>query len=159
MFVIMFQDPPKTPPANNLEDHPVEDLVNDTKDQPQVTVKSTEFETPKGRLVVTTTSEGTDLKKVVLEKNDGTTPPAQPTNEKVDTEKPEQTFRVTVPTLGRTMFSNKYLLFMFFLFFMSICIASHSCRFQSFLVGTQLHYAHPSHVRFPAQAFRSGELG
>lgn len=100
------QDPPKTPPTNgSVEDHhPVEDLVNDTttgKDQPPsetITVKSTELDTPKGRLVVTTTSEGTDLKQVVFEKSDGSASPQKPANQ-VDIDKAEKICRVTVKPL------------------------------------------------------------
>lgn len=102
MCVFIFKDGPKTPLNNNNtntnhEDHPVEDLVNDTKDRPPVTVKSTELETPKGRLVVTTTSEGTDLKKVVIEKNDEAAGAQKPTQVETD-EKTESKCRVTVTT-------------------------------------------------------------
>lgn len=46
------------------EDLPVEDLVN----APKLNKKSLEIKTNKGKLVVTTTTDGTQLHNVVLEK-------------------------------------------------------------------------------------------
>lgn len=60
-----------TNPADKLkvnespeDDHPVEDLVNAPTDLKE---KSLEINTNKGKLVVTTSSDGTELKNVVLE--------------------------------------------------------------------------------------------
>lgn len=48
----------------NVDDHPVEDLVNAPSELKE---KSLEINTNKGKLVVTTSSAGTELKNVVLE--------------------------------------------------------------------------------------------
>lgn len=59
-------NPTNTAPVKNLpeDDHPVEDLVNAPTELKQ---NSLEINTNKGKLVVTTSTDGTELKNVVLE--------------------------------------------------------------------------------------------
>lgn len=74
---MVFNDNKKLPSINPLtvdktkvinaspeDDHPVEDLVNAPTELKE---KSLEINTNKGKLVVTTSSDGTELKNVVLE--------------------------------------------------------------------------------------------
>lgn len=83
--MLVFQGEPKESTgaaADNgiSDDQPVEDLVNETKADgstaggataANTTTKTSEVNTAKGRLVVTTTNDGTDLKSIIIEKPSG----------------------------------------------------------------------------------------
>lgn len=69
---LVFSDNKKTPSNNSTDkigasphdDHPVEDLVNEPTEKKE---KSLEINTNKGKLVVTTSSDGTELHNLVIE--------------------------------------------------------------------------------------------
>lgn len=150
---LVFGDNKKIPSSTNdkiiaspQDDHPVEDLVN----APTVP-KTLEINTNKGKLVVTTSSTGTELKNVVLE--------VKPIDKKEtesaksdDVDDPAKKIRVScfrrliIATTCKIATKKIDL------------PETRSCRFQPIVAGKKFHNSDSSDVGFSAKAVRFGKF-